>query len=67
MLVRLPANRAPLESIVTDTWINIGNLEAKSMSPIPLISEVTISKDIHLTVVQRMEAGKIALKEQIEK
>ena len=50
-----------------DHWVNIGQLDTKSLSPAPLISEISITKDIHLTVLQKMELGKIASKEEVEK
>lgn len=69
MLVRLPSKRATLESIVNDKWLSGGGGAGKalSLSPTPLISEIKISRNIHMTVLQRMELGRIASKEIIEK
>jgi len=71
MLVRLPYKRASLDSIVDDQWLHIGENEEieKLISPPtkPLISEIHISKEIHLAVLQKMEMGKVASREVIEK
>lgn len=68
MLVRPASQRASLESIVNDPWLNDGSVSSSvSLSTTPLISEISISKEVHLNVLQKMEEGKIASKEQIVK
>ena len=67
MLIRLPSKRATLETIVNDKWVNQGPVETVVSPPTPLISEIRISKDIHLHVLKKMELGKIAAKEEIQK
>lgn len=67
MLVRKPSQRASLDSIVNDKWVTCGHIEKKSLSPAPLISEISISKEIHLKVLKQMEIGNVASKEEVEK
>ena len=71
MLVRPPSKRATLESIVNDKWLHMGDTadppSPVSVSPTPLISEISISKDVHVTVLQKMHDGKIAHKDEIQK
>ena len=66
MLVREPSKRASLESIYNDPWLKSGIEEEESSVP-PLISELRVTPDLHLSVLQKMEAGNIAKREEIKR
>ena len=68
MLVRQPEKRASLESIADDPWLvdSFHPLHA-SHSLSPLISDIKLTPDIHLMVIQKMEAGSIAARDEIKR
>merc|ERR1719494_889857 len=66
MLVRLPQERATLQSIIDDPWLNTG-CNMNNCSSKPLISEINVTLEIHLGVLQKIEAGNIATREQIKR
>ena len=68
MLVREPSKRASLESIYNDPWLKSGiEEEDEETSVPPLISEIRVTQDLHLSVLQKMESGNIAKREEIKK
>lgn len=66
MLVREPSKRASLDSIYHDPWLKTA-IEEEEASPEPLISELKVTPDLHLNVLQKMESGDIAKREDIKK
>lgn len=63
MLKREPGHRASLKQIMKDPWLNMGDgIPAITM---PLISREVISEEDHLSVIERMEEGNIATREEI--
>lgn len=66
MLVREPSKRASLESIYNDPWLKSA-VEEEELSPQPLISELRVTPDLHLSVLQKMEAGNIAKRDEIKR
>jgi len=66
MLVREPSKRASLESIYNDPWLKSGIEEVDESLP-PLISEIRVTPDLHLSVLQKMETGNIAKREEIKR
>ena len=66
MLVREPSKRASLESIYNDPWLKSGIDEVDESLP-PLISEIRVTPDLHLSVLQKMETGNIAKREEIKR
>ena len=69
MLVREPSKRASLESIYNDPWLKSGmdEEEEEETSVPPLISEIRVTPDLHLSVLQKMESGNIAKREEIKR
>ena len=66
MLVRSPENRATLEQISNDSWLKNADEEAREDSYyLPLVSRQQISEEDHNMILQKMENGKIATKEEI--
>ncbi len=61
--MRDPENRASLQDIMYDPWLQKG--EVSSIPIMPLISRQHISEDDHAVIVQKMVDGKIASKEEI--
>lgn len=63
MLVRKASERASIDSIIHDPWVSHGT--SFPVSHTPLISEISISRDVHLAVIAKMSES--WSKEDIEK
>ena len=61
--MREPENRANLQDIMYDAWLQQG--EVSGIPIMPLISRQHISDDDHAYIIQKMVDGKIASKEEI--
>ena len=65
MLQRDPANRATLEEIANDPWLQEGNVVLQPAHYLPLVSREHLSEEDHAIILQKMVNGNIASKEEI--
>eukprot|EP00794_Sanderia_malayensis_P018867 gene18867-20767_t len=68
MLVREPSKRATLDSIYHDPWMShvVTEEETEGTAQEPLISDIRVTPDLHLMILQRMESGDIAHRDEIQ-
>nr|CAH0109331.1 unnamed protein product [Daphnia galeata] len=65
MLQRDPANRANLEEIANDPWLQDGAAALPPAHYLPLVSREHLTEDDHAIILQKMVNGNIATKEEI--
>jgi SNF-related kinase len=65
MLQRDPANRATLEEIANDPWLQDGAAALPPAHYLPLVSREHLTEDDHAIILQKMVNGNIATKEEI--
>lgn len=65
MLQRDPANRATLEEIASDAWLQDGAAALPPSHYLPLVSREHLTEDDHAIILQKMVNGNIATKEEI--
>ena len=64
MLQRDPVNRATLEDIANDPWLQTGST-IQPAAYLPLVSREHLSEEDHAVILQKMVNGNIATKEEI--
>lgn len=65
MLQRDPVNRANLEEIASDAWLQDGAAALPPSHYLPLVSREHLTEDDHAIILQKMVNGNIATKEEI--
>lgn len=64
MLKREPHHRASIGEIIKHPWLQQGSTPLVPFD-VPLVAELPLTHEEHLTLVDKMESGNIATREQI--
>lgn len=65
MLIRDPEERASLEEIAQDPWLNVSLAPIQPADYLPLVSREHLSDEDHQHIIQKLVNGGIATKEEI--
>ena len=66
MIIREPEKRAALEDIMNDKWLQSGHPPLLP-TPVPLVSALPLTPEEHIEVLDRMENGSIAKREEVKR